>query len=53
MKTYYYSGKGECDFVVSDRDKVEMVVQVCYALSDDNVTRELSGLKEAMRFFST
>lgn len=50
-KIYYYSGKRECDFVVFDRDKVEMVVQVCYALSDDNMNREISGLKEAMDFF--
>lgn len=50
-KIYYYSGKGECDFVVFDRDKVKMVVQVCFALSDDNMVRELSGLKEAMEFF--
>jgi predicted AAA+ superfamily ATPase len=48
---YYYSGKRECDFVVFDRDKVEMVVQVCYVLSDDNMAREISGLKEAMEFF--
>jgi predicted AAA+ superfamily ATPase len=50
-KIYYYSGKRECDFVVFDRDKVELVVQVCYALTDDNMARELSGLREAMDFF--
>jgi predicted AAA+ superfamily ATPase len=50
-KIYYYSRKRECDFVVFDRDRVELVIQVCYALSDDNMTRELSGLKEAMEFF--
>ncbi|HPM91283.1 MAG TPA: ATP-binding protein [Bacteroidales bacterium] len=50
-KIYYYSVKSECDFVVFDRDKVEMVVQVCYELSDDNMAREISGLKEAMDFF--
>ncbi|HNQ83368.1 MAG TPA: ATP-binding protein [Bacteroidales bacterium] len=50
-KIYYYSVKSECDFVVFDRDKVEMVVQVCYELSDDNMAREISGLKEALDFF--
>jgi hypothetical protein len=51
QKIYYYSGKRECDFVVFDRDKAEMVVQVCFALTDDNMAREISGIKEAMDFF--
>jgi predicted AAA+ superfamily ATPase len=50
-KIYYYSGKCECDFVVFDNEKAELVVQVCYALTDDNMAREISGLKEAMSFF--
>lgn len=47
----YFSEKGECNFVVSDKDRVQMVVQVCYELTPDNLDRELNGLFEALDFF--
>lgn len=48
---YYFSEKGECDFVVSERGTVREVVQVCYELNPDNMDRELNGLFEAMAHF--
>ena len=48
---YYYKDKGECDFVVQSRGKVEKLVQVCYQTDDLNFQREYSGLVEAMTFF--
>ena len=47
----YFKEKKECDFVVSERDKILEVVQVCYCINEDNFQREMDGLKEAMRFF--
>ena len=47
----YFSEKGECDFVVSEKENVQMVIQVCYELTPDNLDRELKGLFEALNFF--
>ncbi|MGY6744434.1 MAG: ATP-binding protein [Cecembia sp.] len=48
---YYFSEKGECDFIVFDRKGLVHLVQVCWDLTMDNLKRELDGLWEAMRFF--
>ena len=48
---YYFRGKRECDFVVMENKKINMVIQVCYELTDDNKDREVEGLMEAMSFF--
>jgi predicted AAA+ superfamily ATPase len=48
---YYFSEKGECDFVAFDKGKVHEVFQVCYELNPDNLDRELNGLFEALAFF--
>jgi len=48
---YYFSEKGECDFVVAERGDVKEVVQVCMEVTPDNMDRELNGLFEALDFF--
>jgi len=48
---YYFSEKRECDFVIFNNGKIEEVVQVCYEINQDNLKREIDGLKEAMDFF--
>ncbi len=48
---YYYSEKYNCDFVVTRKNKVEQVIQVCAELKQDNLELELNGLFEAMEFF--
>lgn len=42
---YYFKGKGECDFVYKEKG-VFKAVQVCCELTQDNVLREITGLKE-------
>jgi len=45
---FYFRNKGECDFVVSENKQIENIIQVCYELNQDNMKREINGLKEAM-----
>lgn len=47
-EVFYHSGKGECDFLLRDGNKVVQAIQVCHTLSDNNHKRELAGLLEAM-----
>ncbi len=48
---YFFDDKGECDFVAMKNGQVEALVQVCYELNADNLTREVNGLEVAMQFF--
>ena len=48
---FYFSEKGECDFVVCKNGQAHTLIQVCYELTQDNLTRETEGLFEAMDFF--
>lgn len=46
---FYYHGNGECDFIVTDADNRAMkAIQVCHQLDDENFSREMNGLTEAM-----
>ncbi|MCK4649604.1 ATP-binding protein [Candidatus Pacearchaeota archaeon] len=49
---FYFQEKGECDFVVKKKEKVNEVIQVCYDLNDENQKREVEGLIEAMKEFN-
>lgn len=46
---YYFDGKGECDFVVTNHGAPLHLIQVCVELTPDNLQREIAGLEEAMR----
>lgn len=48
---YYFSEKGECDFIAVEKGEPTEIVQVCYELNPDNLDRELNGLFEALDFF--
>ncbi|MHB1622598.1 MAG: ATP-binding protein, partial [Cuniculiplasma sp.] len=48
---FYFRVTGECDFVVKEKNRIIMAVQVTYSLSDDNRNRELNGLMEAVEYF--
>ncbi len=48
LDVFYYSDKGECDFVFRRMGKVLGAVQVCYELNAGNRDREIQGLIEAM-----
>jgi predicted AAA+ superfamily ATPase len=45
---YYFSEKGECDFVVFHNGVAMETVQVCFDLNPDNLDRELNGMVEAL-----
>jgi predicted AAA+ superfamily ATPase len=49
---YYFSEKGECDFVTFNKGHIQEVIQVCYDLNPDNLDRELNGIFEALEFFN-
>jgi len=51
-EVYSFSGKGECDFIVFDKNRRVSALQVCYQLTPENQTRELNGLSEAMLAFN-
>lgn len=46
---YYYSDKHECDFVIKEKNTLTEAIQVTYTLNEQNISRELSGLKETMQ----
>ncbi|MFT4092765.1 MAG: ATP-binding protein [Niabella sp.] len=48
---FYFSEKKECDFIVSEKGKIQEAVQVCYEVNEDNLEREIAGLTEALDFF--
>ncbi len=48
---YYYSEKGECDFIIKNKLKIAEAMQVCYQLDNKNKEREIKGLIEAMDEF--
>lgn len=49
---FYYRGEGECDFVVTDAaNRPQKLYQVCLQLTDENLKREVDGLREAMKEF--
>jgi len=48
---YYFKGEGECDFLVKEKNRIIMAIQVTYYFTDDNRKRKLNGLLEAMNRF--
>ncbi len=49
---FYFKQKKECDFIVFDRDKAVLAIQVCYDMCEaDTRKREIKGLTEAMDYF--
>jgi len=48
---FYFKEKGECDFLVKEKNKVAQAIQVCYDLNEDNKGREIGGLVEALETF--
>jgi predicted AAA+ superfamily ATPase len=45
---YFRDDRTECDFLTKKLDQITGAVQVCWQLTEDNLRRELSGLKAAM-----
>jgi hypothetical protein len=51
-EVFYYSDKVECDFVIREKTKINLAIQVCYEFNDMNKDREISGLVEALKKFN-
>ena len=47
----YFREQAECDFVVFEKDRCNMLLQVCEHVNSENKNRETKGLLEAMDFF--
>jgi len=48
---FYFQEKGECDFVIKEKNKITKAMQVCYKINKENEEREINGLLEAMKEF--
>jgi uncharacterized protein len=48
---FYFREQHECDFVVFENKQCKWLIQVCELLNQDNLHREIDGLKGAMAFF--
>ncbi len=48
---FYFRENSECDFVVFEKKKCKMLIQVCEEVHLDNQDREVKGLLEAMNYF--
>lgn len=51
-KVFYFQGKGECDFIATDRGMPNELYQVCTEINSLNIDREVNGLFEAMTYFN-
>jgi predicted AAA+ superfamily ATPase len=51
LKSYYFQGKNECDFINHENDKIHSVLQVTLKLDSGNREREITGLFEALKRF--
>ncbi len=48
FEVYYWNDEGsECDFIVKKRKDLQMAIQVCYDLNEENIEREIKGLRKA------
>lgn len=45
---YYKNGTSECDFLVKENEQVVDIIQVCWDVNNENMQRELKGIKDAM-----
>jgi hypothetical protein len=48
---FYFREKGECDFLVREKNKITQAVQVCQVLHESDKKREINGLVEALEKF--
>lgn len=46
---FYYKERGECDFILMEKNTAKMAIQVCLTINDENFEREYNGLAEAMQ----
>lgn len=51
-ETYYFKGKNECDFLITENLKPALAIQVTYELTETSFDRETAGLLEAMETYN-
>ncbi len=49
---FYFQGKGECDFIATNRGIPNELYQVCTEINSLNIDREVNALFEAMAYFN-
>ena len=49
---FYFQERNECDFIIKEKDKIIHALQVCFDLNEENKTREINGLIEALEKFN-
>jgi len=50
-EVFYYSGVGECDFILRKGNKIISTIQVCHELNEENKKREINGQVEVLDKF--
>jgi uncharacterized protein len=48
---FFFTRQGECDFVVMEKGKAVVIIQVCRQVDDMNMKRKIPGLKTALDYF--
>jgi predicted AAA+ superfamily ATPase len=46
---YYKNPRTECDFLVRERDRIILAVQSCWQITEENIQREIQGIKDALQ----
>ena len=49
-QVFYFNESVECDFVVVKAGNVDQLIQVCWQLDDNNVSREVEGIVAASEY---
>ena len=45
---YFKDYNSECDFLIKQNEQINMAVQVCWEINNDNMNREINGIKNAL-----
>ncbi|MDP1695722.1 MAG: ATP-binding protein [archaeon] len=49
---FYFQEKTECDFIIKEKEKITMAIQVCFDFNEENKNREINGLIAALKEFN-
>ncbi len=50
---YFKDTNSECDFLIKQNERIVQVVQVCWEINNENMNREINGIKNAMTVTGT
>jgi predicted AAA+ superfamily ATPase len=46
---YHKTPRSECDFLIREQERILMAIQACWHVNEDNIQREINGIKNAMK----